>query len=488
MANIIIVGSGVAGLCAGINALLDGHRVTIYERHFKAGGNLTGWDRSGYHIDNCIHWLTGTNPVTVFYKMWEKVGALGEDVQVYQPEVLYTYEHPDGTKLSLCKDTNTLERDMLAISPEDKKEIRGFIKAMRSVQRLQGMGGKNCERRSNAWDYLISVPDLLKYYHCSVKDLAGRFKHPVLKEFFLSFMLGHFSSLALIMVFATFTGKNGGIPQGSSCAMADRMVERYHSLGGVLHLKNGVKKINVKDGRAESVVLDDGTVACADYVIITADPDVAFSTLLDRSYMPKKLAKQYENPNMIRFACYQCALAFDGEHVPFEGEMIYEIPKQYRELLCGDYVMVREFSHEPSFSPAGKSIMQTMIYCLEDDAKKSIELYRDKAAYAQNKQQMAEAVQEILCDRMPALKGKITCIDSWTPATYRRFVESQVGSFMSFIMPAGSPPMLLSGAIKGLPNVMLATQWQMAPGGLPIAAMSGIEAAKLINKREKKKR
>ena len=487
MANILIIGAGVSGLTAGIYAQLHGHSATIYERHSKAGGNLTGWDRHGYHIDNCIHWLTGTNPVTDFYKMWEKVGALGEDIPVYQPQTLYTYEHPDGTKLSLCKDVEVLERDMLAISPADKKEIKGFVKAMRSLQRLQGMGGKDCERASNAWEKLTALPDLLKYYHCSVKDLADRFKHPVLKEFFLSFMLGHFSSLALIMVFATFTGKNGGIPQGSSCAMADRMVERYRSLGGALQLKNGVQRINTKSGRAESVLLDDGTTVRADYVIITADPDVAFGTLLDRSYMPKKLAAQYRDPKMIRFACHQCAFAFDGAHVPFEGEMVYEIPEQFRELLCGDYVMLREFSHEPGFSPEGKSLMQTMIYCLEDDAKKSVELYSDKEAYAQNKQRMVEAVQEILCDRIPALKGKITRIDSWTPATYRRFVESQVGSFMSFIMPAGSPPMLLSGDVPGLCNVMFATQWLMAPGGLPIAAMSGINAVKLIDKREKKK-
>jgi hypothetical protein len=101
---------------------------------------------------------------------------------------------------------------------------------------------------------------------------------------------------------------------------------------------------------------------------------------------------------------------------------------------------------------------------------------------------MVEAVQEILFDRMPALKGKMTCIDSWTPATYNRFVESKVGSFMSFIMPAGSAPIQLSGAIDGLSNVMLATQWQMAPGGLPIAAMSGIEAVKVIGRREKKRK
>ena len=143
MADIIIIGAGVAGLSAGIHAQLAGHHATVYERHFRAGGNLTGWDRKGYHIDNCIHWLTGTNPVTDFYRMWEDLGALGQGVQVHQPENLYTYERSDGQRLSLNKDLDVLERDMMSLSPKDKKEIRGFVRAIRSVQRLNGMGGKH---------------------------------------------------------------------------------------------------------------------------------------------------------------------------------------------------------------------------------------------------------------------------------------------------------------------------------------------------------
>ena len=99
MAEILIIGGGVAGLSAGIYAQLNGHHATICERQKMTGGNLTGWQRGEYHIDNCIHWLTGTNPNTNLYKMWTDLGALG-DVKVYQPDLLYTYEE-GGVRLSL---------------------------------------------------------------------------------------------------------------------------------------------------------------------------------------------------------------------------------------------------------------------------------------------------------------------------------------------------------------------------------------------------
>lgn len=508
MANIIIVGAGVAGLTAGIYAQMHGHHATIYERHSRAGGNLTGWDRHGYHIDNCIHWLTGTNPVTDFYQMWVDLGVLGEGIEVHQPENLYTYQDSQGRQLSLNKSIDQLKRDMLRASPEDKREILGLIHAMRSVHKLQDMGGKNCNRRSNALEKLFSAPDLVKYYKYSIGDLAKRFKSPLISEFLLSFMPEQFSALALIMVFSTFTGKNGGIPKGVSCAMADRMVERFLSLGGELHLKNGVQKIpamdesawedelrfnrgfdkkKIPEQRVEWVTLDDGTDVFADYVIVTPDPLIVFTSLMRPVRMPEKLFARYSDREMIRYSATHCAFAYDGEDVGFTGDMVFEVPEQYRELLFSKYLMMREFSHEKSFAPAGKSIIQTMAYCLSNDANSLMELYRDKAAYDEYKQSMARAVEEIICERMPALKGKITCIDTWTPATYHRFVGSDIGAFMSFIMPAGAVPSMLSGEIEGVENVVLATQWQMAPGGLPIAATAGINAIKLIDKKEKKK-
>ena len=77
MAKILIIGGGVAGLSAGIYAQMNGHQATICERQKNTGGNLTGWQRGEYHIDNCIHWLTGTNPATDTYKIWKDLGALG---------------------------------------------------------------------------------------------------------------------------------------------------------------------------------------------------------------------------------------------------------------------------------------------------------------------------------------------------------------------------------------------------------------------------
>ena len=60
--SIIIIGAGFAGLAAGIYAQMNGYRTQIFEMHSLPGGLCTSWQRKGYTIDGCIHWLVGSSP------------------------------------------------------------------------------------------------------------------------------------------------------------------------------------------------------------------------------------------------------------------------------------------------------------------------------------------------------------------------------------------------------------------------------------------
>ncbi len=485
MAKILIIGGGVAGLSAGIYARMHGHQATVCEKHFVAGGNLCAWDRGEYHIDNCIHWLTGTNPVTKTYEMWEDLGALGE-IKIFQGDSLFTCEY-EGKRLSLFKDIEKMKNEMLSVSSEDKAEILSFIHAVQALQGFCGIAGEQHNEKINFIQAVSAVPALAKYYRLTTGELSERFSHPLLRFFFKAFWGDDFSSLALIFVCAHFCGENGGIPEGSSCAMAKRMTERFRSLGGQLLLKKEAVNVSIANGKATAVSFADGTSLQADYVILTADPASFFGKRMDFS-MPKQLDKHYKNSRFQRFSSYQCAFSCALSELPFSGDIIFEIPKEYHSLLCTDRLIVREFSHEKSFSPDGKNILQTMTFVFEEDAKKFIQLREnDREAYLQKKKEMAEILLRLLEDQFPQMKGALQYVDMCTPATYRRFTGSEIGSFMSFALPSKALPLCVSNRIKGLSNVILATQWQQAPGGLPIAAEVGKKAVEAINKEELKK-
>ena len=60
--SLLIIGAGIAGLCAGVYAQQNGYASKIVEMHTLPGGLATAWKRKGYTIDGCIHWLVGSSP------------------------------------------------------------------------------------------------------------------------------------------------------------------------------------------------------------------------------------------------------------------------------------------------------------------------------------------------------------------------------------------------------------------------------------------
>ena len=80
--KIAIIGGGVAGLSAGIYGQRAGYETTIYEKNSVLGGSLSGWYRNGYAIDNCLHWLTGTEEDTPTNLLWKDLGVLNDDTKI----------------------------------------------------------------------------------------------------------------------------------------------------------------------------------------------------------------------------------------------------------------------------------------------------------------------------------------------------------------------------------------------------------------------
>lgn len=483
MAKIVIIGGGVAGLTAGIYARLNGYDAVVCEAHSVAGGNLTGWERRGYTIDNCIHWLTGTNPNVKEYKDWQEVGALGE-VEIIQPNTLYTCEYL-GKRLSVKRDLDDMEREWIALSLDDKKEITDLFRAVRFIQGLMGIAGQNHDKKYNLRQKIKGAPLLIKYFGLSNTQLARRFKSSLITSTIQCFLGEDFSSLAFIIVLATFCGDNGGLPRGGSIAMAERMVSRFLSLGGNLLLNCKVEKVNLENGKATGVTLANGDVISADYVVSTCEPKSFFGKILDVQ-MPKQLVRKYSNPNLKRFSSYQCAFSCEVDKLPFEGDFMFELSPEEQSKLNTKHLILREFSHENDFAPQGKSIIQSLIFCTEKGAKEFINLYSDKREYRQKKMFLADLICDIIIKKFPSLLGKIECIDVWTPATYKRFVGSEIGSWMSFTFPKNYLPQKVEPTVSGVENVILATQWLQPPGGLPIALSLGKNAVKVILEKEKK--
>ncbi|MBC3888583.1 NAD(P)-binding protein [Acetobacterium paludosum] len=496
MKKIIIIGGGIAGLSAGIYAQQAGFETEIYEKNSVVGGQCTGWNRKGYFIDNCVHWLTGTKEGTDLYKTWENVGVLGDDVTVLQPDAFYSVEL-DGETITLWKDLDRTEKELLALSPEDKKEIKKFIANVRMAESMK-MPTEKAMDMMNIFEIMkfgLSMGDMGKvikeYGRINVGELSERFKHPLLKAMIETFMAKEYLAYSLLVSYATFTSGNGGIPEGGSRVMALRMQQRFEDLGGKVYTNTGVSQINIDQLRsAAGIELADGRLVTGDYIICACDPDFTFQQLLNVSYMDKKLKAVYDDrKNNPVISSFHVAFGVDGMLEELTETLLFECESLEIGTQTTNRMSLKNYAtYGPNIAPPGKTVIQSQFIQYEQDYDYWVNLAENKSEYEAKKMAIANEVLQRIEAKFPAYQGKIEILDTWTPMTYHRYCNAYHGAYMSFISTISSQTTMFSGNIKALDNVVLGSQWQMNPGGLPTAVIMGKFAVQRILKKDKRKR
>ena len=478
--RIVIIGGGISGLTAGIYGRLAGYEVDIYEKNPLPGGECTGWDRQGFHIDNCMHWLMGTRGGTALNDIWRTVGAVDESVGVNDFPYMYRSELK-GQSLTLWKDIDRTEREMLELSPEDGDEIRRLMQVCRQAQSVI----IPAERPMEQWGIPYSLgmlaslkemtPVLRAYPNMDTQDLMNRFKHPLIACLISDFCTKESAASSFPMAYGNFISGDGGVPVGGSRAMALRMAEKFQSLGGRLHLGRPAAKLNVEGNRVQSLTLADGTVAEGDWFVPACDPSFLWSTLLDESYMTDMFREYYSQPqNYPIYSMFQVALAVEDERDLLGGDYNLDVSDIRSEPWMGQRISVKTFAYEPDFAPKGKHIMQILYGGTDAGYDYFKQLYEaDREAYQAKKQEIAQALLRAIEERWPEYQGKLRILDIWTPVTYERWCNAYRGYNQACVLGKNSRKNAYPSPFLRLKNVVLAGQWLSPPGGLPGAAITG---------------
>ena len=487
--KIVIIGGGIAGLSAGIYAQLAGFDTVIYEKNAIPGGECIGWNRKGYHIDNCIHWLTGTRKGTEMYDVWETTGALSDDTEYAKVDSFYTSTW-NGQSVTLWNDLERTEKELIAASPEDEAEIRRFIQYVEYSKQCLFPASKPMEMwkikdyismGKNMKDFMTVLKEFGKI---SLEEYSRRFHSPLLQKLMCDYLPKSYCAYCLLSSYATMADGNGNIPMGASLQMSLRMEKKYKELGGRICYNMGVDRIILEKKRAAGVALEDGTSVPADYVIPAVDTHLLFGKFLPDGYMPKQFRKAYETPqDYPATSGFQTAFAVSESFS--RGETIF---LEIEPLQVGKHsfnrMYVKAYGYDPIFVKDGKQVIQTCITQTDDDYAywKSL----SKEDYRRVKEELAKEVEKRIAAAFPELEGDMELLDVWTPLTYERYCNAYHGSYMSFITTPAGGQIRFKGKLKGIRNLYVAGQWTNSPGGLPVAAASGKFAVQRILKDEKR--
>lgn len=487
--KVIIIGGGIAGLSAGIYAQRCGFESEIHEKHIIPGGLCSYWSRQGYFIDNCVHWLTGTNPAREMHRVWEELDVLPKRLKVFQHQSFMQVEL-DGQSINLWQDLERLRHDMKILSPEDGAAIDDFI---RTLDKYRSVVLSSIPDEQMSLGYVLSmlwemrkvlIPHI-RLAKMSIADYAARFRHPLLRKLLTVYLPDQFNAASMFYTYATFCDGNGGLPEGGSKGIVDRMTALYESLGGRIVTNHEASRIVVENGRAVAVEFKDGSSVSADWVVPACDTHEVLYRLLDGQFSVPYFDTRYRDTQRNRiyttFNCYYGVECKAGDLMP-QVTMAIEGGLDLLGTVKSEF-LVKHFDYEEGFAPQGHSVLQAMVALYEDDYDRWIQLYRsDRKAYSEAKRAVGERMREHIEARFPGMKGKVRLIDVATPVTHNRYCNAYKGSYMSFIFGPNAPKKSHDGRIKGIDNLVLAGQWLQMPGGLPNAALTGKFAIDRIKK------
>jgi phytoene dehydrogenase-like protein len=495
--SVAIIGGGIAGLCAGIYAQMNGYRSRIYEMHDVPGGLMTAWERKGYTIDYCIHWLVGSSPASGMNKLWREVGLL-RGIKTVDLDIWFEYEGGAGQKVVFWRDVDRLEAHLCELSPADTELIKRMLGDVRRLARADLPSDMPPRELMRLRDTLKATPSMLpwllparRWGKLDMAHLAARFQSPLLRDALVSLMPEPMGAMALLVTLAWLYAGNAGYPLGGSLPMARNLERRYLELGGELRCKTRVAKVVTQrtgaGDRAAGVELADGTVEPAEVVISAADGHTTVYDMLGGAYLDEQLRDVYEREALplfspILFVGVGVARDFADEPQRISGLHLILDERIGAGSVDTGLLTVRTSNFDPALAPEGKTVITSAI---EADGPYWIGLReRDREQYKAEKARIGEAVVRALDLRYPGLKDQVEMVDVATPATTARYTGNWRASFEGFMPTPGYMTKGLPRRLPGLDDFYMVGQWVQPGGGLPTGVMTAREVLQLVCSRD----
>jgi len=490
----LIIGAGVSGLCAGSYLQMNGYNTEIFEMHDLPGGLCTAWDRQGYRFDGCIHWLMGSSPQTKMYHAWNELIDM-KQLQFHYADDYFVIEDIGGQQITLYRDADKLEKELLTKAPEDKEAILEFTSSIRKLSHLDFFSDKAPETMNLAdgirliWQILPYIRLFNRWKKYSIEKFSERFRNQLLKKAIREGFVPEMASIFLVYALASMHNKTSAYPIGGSLPFARLLEKRYLDLGGKIHYKSKVKSIitehREKQSRAIGIILENGSTHNANYVISAADGFDTVYRMLEGKFIDPVLKKFYETNKL--FSSYlQVSL---GVNRTFENEptLITLITDQLLQIdpeTTTDIIGVRIFNFDPTMAPKGKTSLVITVPTYNDrywtELRKS-----DPRTYHNEKMRVADLMTGQLERKYPGIRSQIEVTDVSSPATVIRYTNNWKGSFEGWVLTPEIGLKQMKSYLPGLENFYMIGQWVAPGGGLPAGLITGRNIAQILCRKDK---
>jgi all-trans-retinol 13,14-reductase len=284
--DVIVIGSGIGGLCSAALLSQMGKKVLVLEQHYTAGGFTHAYEREGYEWDVGVHYIGDMGRKSQGRGLFDYIsgGQLkwAEMDPVYD-RIILGDEHFDfvagkenfknSLKLQFPDDTVAIDQyvDLVTTTTKYMAAVSQTKAMPRPLAKLMSLSSKN-KFPDYALDSSYNVLKGLTDNEKLIAVLCGQWGDhgcPPKESVFLMHALiaGHYF--------------NGGFyPVGGASKIAETIIPQIQVSGGDVLTYADVQEILIVDDRAVGVEMVDGHCLYADYIISNAGVVNTFTKLL----------------------------------------------------------------------------------------------------------------------------------------------------------------------------------------------------------------
>ena len=488
--DVIVVGSGIGGLTAGALLARQGSRVLIVERHDRPGGYAHAFRRRGYRFDSAVHLVSGCEPVAfegggLLHRVLEALDVR-DRCDFVRVDPCYRVEWP-GFGLDAPSDLAGFAEAHIERFPKQAKGIRGFLEDCLTI------AGEARRAEEDADLGPLTRPEryplLLRHRRATLAQvLEERVDDPDARAALAALWpyLGLPPSRVSFLYFATmlisYVADGAFYSRGTFQTLADALVHAIESREGELLLRAPVRRIDVEEGRAVGVQLENGQRIRAPIVISNADARQTVEELCGERHFPERYRRRLARARVSTsaFVVYAAtSLDLRDAGLAYES-FLFEGPDHEDAYECGaagapSWISLTAPSLvDPTIASAGEHPL--VLTALVSGSS--------TASWTDAKEALQDRLLALAERRLPGLRDSLRYAESATPRTMERYTRNRDGAIYGFdVTPGQVGPGRLDNETP-LPGLFLAGHWTRPGGGVAGVVRSGLRtAARVLDRR-----
>ena len=308
--NIVVIGSGFAGLAAASRLAQQGHRVTVIEKNEQPGGRARVWNQDGFVFDMGPSWYWMPDVFEEYFALFGKKVADFYALTRLDPSYRVFFG-ANGDQVDVPANMAELEQLFDRLEPGSSAGLRTFL-AQAAYKYQVGMKDYVFRPSHSITEFidfrLIRESFRIQILNSMSKHVRKYFTHPRLikiLEFpvlFLGATPQNTPAMYSMMNHADLT-LGTWYPMGGMNQIVQAMVAVAKELGVQFELDTEALNIEVEGNKATKVLTNRGEFE-ADIVVANADYQHTDQVLLDkpyRNYSPKYWDSRTMSPSSLLF-------------------------------------------------------------------------------------------------------------------------------------------------------------------------------------------